>query len=368
VGVVLEAQMQGLWKMQELWKTTFIVTHHESKTHHAHYNEYIPASTEDHIMKHMMDLNMVAGRNRTAGDDGGSFQASSGCDLWKNPAITTNETFEQLNAFRKELHDYYELVNKFQDITDIRQFLQDNDTVCEMLELHPAGLLGIFPSQQLSLTTSGYVEPLLPPMRHPDYCFQRDEYLMSLQYLVHDFAAMCRKLKRHSRIILVDMGASLLFHGDANSPAIYLTEIYRKFGMPFDHIYAYEITPTEPIQVVERLPQHLQAAYHWINVGVSADHDSRLNPFNMIVENYMPDDLIVVKLDIDTPSIEVPLAKRLLEDIRLHDLVDQFYFEHHVHMTEIAMNWGNSMHGSIQESMELFTELRRAGVAAHFWV
>ena len=109
---------------------------------------------------------------------------------------------------------------------------------------------------------------------------------MSLQYVVHDFAQMCRKLKRHSRIVLVDMGASLSFHGGQDSPAINLTEIYRKFGMPFDHIYAYEMTPTQPMQVVEKLPEHLQAAYHWINVGVSADRDSRVNPFNMILKNY----------------------------------------------------------------------------------
>jgi hypothetical protein len=359
VGIVLQ--------MQELRKTACTVTIHASKAHSTNYKEYTPASTEDYIMKHMTDLNLDNGRsNNTAG---GAQTTSSGCNLWKNPALTTNETFEQLHAFKKEIHDYYELVNKFQDIADIRPLLEKDPSACDMLELHPEGLPGIFSSQQLSFTRSGYVEPLLPPMRHPDFCFDHDKYIMSLQYVVLDFAQMCRKLKRHSRIVLVDMGASLSFHGSAeDSPAIYLAEIYRKFGMPFDHIYAYEMTPTQPMQVVEKLPEHLQAAYHWINVGVSADRNSRVNPFNMILKNYNSDDLIVIKLDIDTSSIEVPLATQILEDARLHDLVDQFFFEHHVCMTEIAGSWGGSMHGSIQESMELFTGLRKAGVAAHFWV
>lgn len=86
------------------------------------------------------------------------------------------------------------------------------------------------------------------------------------------------------------------------------------------------------------------------------------------MENYNSDDRIVIQLDIDSPTIQLPLTKQLLEDARSHDFVDQFYCEHHVHMTEIALAWGGGMHRSIQESMELFTGLRRAGVAAHFWV
>jgi hypothetical protein len=39
---------------------------------------------------------------------------------------------------------------------------------CENLELHQDGLSGLFPSRQISCTqNSGYVEPLLPPLRHP---------------------------------------------------------------------------------------------------------------------------------------------------------------------------------------------------------
>lgn len=91
---------------------------------------------------------------------------------------------------------------------------------------------------------SGWMEPLLPPFRHSDHCFkQTSKTLLDLTFLVHDFGAICRNLKRTSRTVLVDMGASLDFHhADDSVPAVYLTELHRKFGFPFDHIYAYKIT------------------------------------------------------------------------------------------------------------------------------
>lgn len=51
---------------------------------------------------------------------------------------------------------------------------------------------------------------------------QSDEfknYVMNMDYLVHDFYSMCKTLKRHSRTVFIDMGASLVFHGAHDSPA-----------------------------------------------------------------------------------------------------------------------------------------------------
>jgi hypothetical protein len=73
-------------------------------------------------------------------------------------------------------------------------------------------------------------------------------------------------------------------------------------------------------------------------------------------------------LDIDTPRLEMPLALQLLEDERLGKLVDQFYFEHHVHLSEIATSWAGTMSGSVQDSLGLFHRLREKGIPAHFWV
>jgi hypothetical protein len=72
------------------------------------------------------------------------------------------------------------------------------------------------------------------------------------------------------------------------------------------------------------------ASYHWINTGVSEDRNSTMNPLQMLLDNIDEVDFVVVKLDIDTASIEVPLAQQLQHDTALHLLVDQFHLETHV--------------------------------------
>merc|ERR1719162_2290691 len=107
--------------------------------------------------------------------------------------------------------------------------------------------------QQLSYTpTSGYLEPLLPPLRDPRICFNDDgerKHFMSLDYLIHDFEHMCQQLQPTSRRIFIDMGASLSFHGakaSAAQPVVTLLRLYEQFGFHFDHIYGFEITPQKP--------------------------------------------------------------------------------------------------------------------------
>ncbi len=95
-----------------------------------------------------------------------------------------------------------------------------------------------------------------------------------------------------------------------------------------------------------------------------------MNPLHSILQNFNEDDFIVVKLDIDTAEVEAPLAHQLLEggvNGTYHRLVDQFYFEHHVHLGNLAGAWGDSMKGSIKDSLELFHGLRVKGIPSHFW-
>jgi hypothetical protein len=323
---------------------------------------YQPATSEAYVRDHAFRL----------GYDNVKKPVST-CAIWTDDANVTVPTsmHNELVAFREELKGYNRLVGEFQPISDLRSQLaldeSNRDQVCEQVTMDMEAL---FPSRQWSkVGSSGFLEPLLPPFRHPEYCYERtQEVLMDLSYLVHDFGAMCRKLKRTSRTVLIDMGASLDFHSGETSPAVYLTELYRKFGFSFDHIYAYEVTPKVPASVFQKVPDHLMAAYHWINVGVESDPTSSLNPLKMILDNFNEDDFIVVKLDIDTSFIEVPLAKQLLNDKKLPGLVDQFYFEHHVKLGELAGSWKQTMNGSVRDSLELFIGLREAGVPAHSWV
>lgn len=327
---------------------------HEENRYMMQNGTYIPAKIERYVMDNLVQL----------GYDTQGEQNAPGCTIWKDESATP--VYHELHQFLRELEEYTVRLRNFTAKPDLRTLLDQKDT-CKSLELDEQGLGGIFKSGQLSLTSSGYVEPLLPPMRHPSFCFKGNR-LMDLGYVVHDFGAMCRKLKKTSRTVFIDMGASLEFHSDSTMPAVYVVELFRQFGFHFDHIYAFEITQIPPARVFEKIPPHLMASYHWINVGVDADPESKLNPLKTILGSFNKDDFIVVKLDIDTSSIETALARQILNDDRYSGLIDQFYFEHHVHLQELAGSWGGSMDGSVKESLELFYHLREKGVPAHFWV
>ena len=92
-----------------------------------------------------------------------------------------------------------------------------------------------------------------------------------------------------------------------------------------------------------------------------------MNPLYSIISQFSEDDLIIVKLDIDTTKIEVPLAETLLEDDSINKLVDHFYFEHHVFLYEMRAWWGRNMKGTVQDTFNLMNGLRKKGVASHFW-
>ena len=313
---------------------------------------YRPASSEEFVFKNMKAFGFDSPKNPPT------------C-----PAIEHPKVKPSIDQYKEELKRYYQLIQDFEPINDLRKHLdRKNHSVCDKLDLVPGGLEKIFQSQQISWTPSGYVEPLLPPFRHLDFCRSPGRRaLFDMTYLVHDFGHMCRKLKKSSQIVLIDMGASLQFHGSMMAPPVYLTSIFQKMGFKFDHIYAYETTPTKPAAVFKLVPESLQAAYHWINIGVSSEVGAKDNPLTLLLREYSEDDLIVVKLDIDTSFIETPLAHQILNDDRFAKLIDHFYFEHHVHMKELAPNWMKSMNGTVEESLKLFSGLRRKGISAHYW-
>mmetsp|Transcript_25756 Transcript_25756/g.26155 ORF Transcript_25756/g.26155 Transcript_25756/m.26155 type:complete len:114 (+) Transcript_25756:908-1249(+) len=112
------------------------------------------------------------------------------------------------------------------------------------------------------------------------------------------------------------------------------------------------------------------SAFHWINVGVDPSLESKLNPLWMLQNNFHEDDLIVVKLDIDTANIEMDLAQQVLNNTKYAGLIDHFYFEQHLYMAEMNGRFASTgaNRPSISESLELFSALRKKGIASHFWV
>lgn len=311
----------------------------------------------------------------------------SGCNVWtqEEAGAGTAGIYSALNTFRTELRTYHKAIEAYEPpepdfniIKALRASLPDHShKVCESLQMHPNGLKYFFPSKQLSFTSrAGYIEPLTTPMRHPDFCFDptNRNALMDMQYMVHDFEHMCRHLQPTSRLVLIDLGASLSYHDGEQEvkadepPILYLLRLYKKFGFHFDHIYGYEVTFKEPKEVYEKiLPAEWMPSYHWINVGVSAEKGHKLNPLDSILRRFEENDFIVLKIDIDSSGVELPLVQQLLHDESLLRVVDQFYFEHHVKFKEMAPIWRSAMKGSLKDTFDLFFQLRKKGVAAHFW-
>lgn len=352
---------------------------------------YQPSSSEEYVYAHAKELGYLA--NTFA-----SLQVPS-CKIFTDPSIPV---YASLQQYRVELAEYSARAEAFRsNYTDLRTPLRHGHPrgkVCRTLDL---GLDEIFKSKQLSHGGFGYAEPLIPPLRHPEFCFNRN-HVLTMTYMVHDWPVMCQRLTPFSRTVFLDVGASLSFHEKGTTPAMYILDVYKKFGFHFDHVYAFEIRQQQPAHVFKMVPSELLPNYHWMNVGVEADPQGKLNPLRMLLEQYTEEDFIVVKLDIDTGAweatpcfaphlvchwyprhqiaiasfscplhagdIEVPLALQLLNDKRFSKLVDQLYFEHHVFQKELALYWGRSMNDSIKESLDLFRGLRHNGIASHYWV
>ncbi len=348
------------------------VINQESRTIHVdlHQQEYKPASLEQYFKDNMETL----GLNWTI-----KGYSAYTCHIWRSENVTSPEIFKDLMAYAKDLDDHSKAIQKFKPIPDLlkeikaaENYKAEIETICKKARPHPDGLKALFPSNQLSFGRSGYIDPLLAQMRHHKICEEGklDEYMLNLDYLVHDFESMCRSLKPTSRRILIDMGASLEFH-DSNQPIVTLLNLYEKFGFHFDHIYGFEITPMNATDVYTKfLPEKYIPAYHWINLGVTHTKGKIMNPLHSIIKSYDEDDLIIVKLDVDATLTEKKLARQLLddEDGIYGKLVDHFYFEDHVFQRELSPFWLGTMKGTIQESFDLFYELRKKGIASHYWV
>ena len=319
--------------------------------------KYTPSALEEYLFMNADDFGMNSSETMTPM-----------CDILGHFNIVKDyhRYLENLDVYNNQLKTFVPLRE------DIRSIIaKSGNSACDTLEISGGLELSdsnLFAQSELSYSsTVGALEPILPPLRHPRFC-QNKDYGMDLSYMVHDFPMMCRTLKTSSRTIFLDIGASLDFHGVSDRPAMYILNLYRKFGFYFDHIYAYEVTPKQASEVFKKVPREYFAAYHWMNVAIENDPQSLLNPLQMLIANFNKDDFVVIKMDIDTSSIEVPLAYQLLQDERLIGLVDQFYFEHHVHLQELAGAWGATMNGTVSESIHLFQSLRRKGIGAHSWV
>ena len=110
------------------------------------------------------------------------------------------------------------------------------------------------------------------------------------------------------------------------------------------------------------------ARLHFFNWPVSARPAALDNPWTLLQAVALPGDHVVVKLDIDTEAVEVPLAMQLLNSSALQALVDDFYFEFHFSNKDIEWLWKRGeFSATVADTYRLFSQLRHLGVRANPW-
>jgi hypothetical protein len=146
-----------------------------------------------------------------------------------------------------------------------------------------------------------------------------------------------------------------------------------------DAIYGFEYVKHDPGEWWKSVPTNFNTRFHFRNIPVSADIDSDANPLNVLRDIADPNDFVALKLDIDTDSVEIPIAIQLASDPESLKLVDEFFFELHYSCPVMShLGWGKKMkvpkgyENRIEltrvGALEFFALLREGGIRAHFWV
>ena len=149
----------------------------------------------------------------------------------------------------------------------------------------------------------------------------------------------------------------------------------RKIG--FDQVFGFELTLLEPQDYWSKVPPKWLPYWHFYNTPISQDAAHAYSPVRMIKSIASQNDFVGFKLDIDTPSVEMPIAMSLLMDDTFASLVDEFFFELHFRCEVMTKcGWGkNPYKEDIQAGLVLdrphvlkyFMELRHKGIRAHIW-
>ena len=169
------------------------------------------------------------------------------------------------------------------------------------------------------------------------------------------------------KVILLDLGSGSFGkrHVDISDTSTrWFYEYYKRFDLQFDRIIAFEIAPINAKVAWEQLPEDVFPIYTLINTGCTKN--GTFNPWMTLKRLAKPSDHVIVKLDIDSYDLESFLMNQIVNDPKIHSLIDELFFEHHIRVKEMLHYW-SSPRGSLQESYVLFTKLRRLGIRMHSW-
>ena len=175
------------------------------------------------------------------------------------------------------------------------------------------------------------------------------------------------------RRLLFDLGAGLYTSKLGGGSLRFFHSSYGQLGIKFDRIFAWEAKKFNSSEIYDGMPADVVSVISYFNLGVDVTPGAKHNPLRTLREIAKPSDFVVMKIDIDPDSaIETKLIKQLLAEPALLDLIDELYYEHHVHLSPMAFKgWAASLYSTnetLSSSYELFHALRERGIRAHSWV
>ena len=150
-----------------------------------------------------------------------------------------------------------------------------------------------------------------------------------------------------------------------------LQAIYRQGCISFDGIWAWEARPKDPIKWWRNVPNATRRILKFMNHPVALDEF-----FGVLKQQARPEDFVVLKLDVDTPTLEMAMVRAIADREDIFPLIDELLFEYHVSLRSLAnsteaasvsavMGMSNS---TVNEAVQLMQRLRQRGIRAHFWV
>ena len=280
-------------------------------------------------------------------------------NLQKTLFNPSNNTLNRGNELLSKMYYRYECSDSSQSTRIVSQ------------EIEP--LIGLL-RDPLTICPHQYISPALR-MDGGDPIQSKRFFLLGPSAPYYNFSSLATPIvpwlyKEGSQKILFDLGSSYFngFDEQAASSAVIGTrwfyEYFRLNSLSFDRIIAFEATEYKPQAYWNQIPNDVMGLLTFINRGVETT--GKFNPWNILKSIAKVDDYVIIKLDIDTPTLENELINQVLNDISISSLIDEMFFEMHVTVNEMLPFWGRAG-GELKDSYVLFRKLREAGIRMHSW-
>ena len=209
----------------------------------------------------------------------------------------------------------------------------------------------------------------------PSYLDRVDASILSREFVLLQDSNSVAFSRPHSgstaRHFLFDAGSSSF-----DTSLAWMLCGYQQRGLSFDKAMAWEMKAVNGTDYWSDVPANLISLLHFYNTPISANYSETHSVLRQIDEVAEEGDFVAFKLDVDTSSVELPIALEILRNSKYHRKIDEFFFELHFHCEVIGpCCWDNDsipsdINGFILDRLHAFNffrELRYVGVRAHFW-